>query len=322
MYVVEGLSTRKIAEKIGSTKTRVTTMLKKANIPLRNKSQAVKNIYRDKYQLSEEELRYLYEVKQLSTKEIARKINRSQLYVRKRMKEFGILARESGVAQAMKVGIPVNEKFFDEWSSNMAYVLGFIYADGSLTDYRLTITASLDDSQIIYTIADLISYPRDKIKVRVNKQSNNRYVCLSFSRRYVAKRLNELGVYQNKSKTAQFPNVPKEYMPDFVRGYFDGDGHVTKSHGQIQFGFTCGSIDFIQGLSTILSAVLNKNINIIMDKRGSGNYYLQVHSNRLAKDFYNFIYYSDNVPCLIRKRKKFEEFLCQPCAPSGKECND
>lgn len=26
----------------------------------------------------------------------------------------------------------INEKFFEEWSNDMAYVLGFLYADGSM----------------------------------------------------------------------------------------------------------------------------------------------------------------------------------------------
>ena len=34
----------------------------------------------------------------------------------------------------MGLKYPVNEKFFDAWSSEMAYVLGFIFADGSLED--------------------------------------------------------------------------------------------------------------------------------------------------------------------------------------------
>jgi len=25
----------------------------------------------------------------------------------------------------------------------------------------------------------------------------------------------------------EFPDVPKEYLPDFIRGYFDGDGCIT-----------------------------------------------------------------------------------------------
>lgn len=34
----------------------------------------------------------------------------------------------------MGVKFAVNEKFFHMWSHRMAYVLGFIYADGSLED--------------------------------------------------------------------------------------------------------------------------------------------------------------------------------------------
>ena len=47
----------------------------------------------------------------------------------------------------------VNENFFKKWSSNMAYILGYIYADGNLEncDYiraRYIRIASVDKSSI------------------------------------------------------------------------------------------------------------------------------------------------------------------------------
>lgn len=47
----------------------------------------------------------------------------------------------------------VNESFFKKWSPNMAYVLGYIYADGSLTncDYiraRYLTISSIDKDSI------------------------------------------------------------------------------------------------------------------------------------------------------------------------------
>ena len=41
--------------------------------------------------------------------------------------------------------------------------------------------------------------------------------------------LKNLGLYSNKSLTITFPNetiLPKQYIYDFIRGYFDGDGCI------------------------------------------------------------------------------------------------
>ena len=37
----------------------------------------------------------------------------------------------------------------------------------------------------------------------------------------------ELGLIPKKSLIMQFPEIPGEYFWDFIRGYFDGDGHVS-----------------------------------------------------------------------------------------------
>lgn len=39
--------------------------------------------------------------------------------------------------------------------------------------------------------------------------------------------LESYGCTSRKSKTLEMPKVPKAYLPDFVRGYFDGDGSVS-----------------------------------------------------------------------------------------------
>jgi hypothetical protein len=43
------------------------------------------------------------------------------------------------------------------------------------------------------------------------------------------------GIKPNKSNTVEFPNVPDEYMSHFIRGYFDGDGHIYRSKYYVCF---------------------------------------------------------------------------------------
>lgn len=145
----------------------------------------------------------------------------------------------------------------------MAYVLGFIYADGSVEDASyirgkyLRITST--DLEIILKIKEVIrsNHKVSRYESGLPKRKT-RYV-LRVGDKDIYSDLKKLGLYPNKSKTVKFPNVPKEFLPDFVRGYFDGDGCVTIERSKNIYGetilkrlgtsFTSGSYDFLSVLS-------------------------------------------------------------------------
>lgn len=79
-----------------------------------------------------------------------------------------------------------------------------------------------------------------------------------------------------KSTTLEFPNVPIEYLSDFIRGVWDGDGSLsfTKSGNknknyQRQANLTCASLSFCTELAKILN-INNIKCNIrIHSAKGS-----------------------------------------------------
>jgi Intein/homing endonuclease len=300
LYVNQGLNFREISQVTGWEHSWVRRKVIAFGIPLRSKG----------YELTKEELDKLYNVEKKSTKDIAKEIGRSQCYVRTKMKEFGIESRDSGTAQAMKIGIPFNEDFFNTWSAEMAYVLGFMYADGNLTDNRFRI--QIKDLDHVEKLADVMSIPREYIFSRTDKKYGTTSYGISVSRRDVAARLIELGVIPNKSRVMTFPDVPKEYLKDFIRGYFDGDGTVGFYSNQLSVRFTLGAEEFANKLAEILSETLEHDIKIKFDKRGAGNYIVGFHSTRLATKFYQTFYY-DNCLCMDRKKAVFEAHMPIPC---------
>lgn len=173
----------------------------------------------------------------------------------------------------MGVKYQVNEHFFDIWSPEMAYVLGFLYADGSLEDasylrgkYVRVTSTDLDRIKVIkrllgsqHTIA-----PYDK-----GGNYKTRYLLRIGSHVLYAQLVN-LGVTPRKSLTMRFPHVPKKHLGAFIRGYFDGDGCVyleIRSSGRpkrLLTVFTSGSRRFLQELH----ALLETHANI----RGNGLY--------------------------------------------------
>ncbi len=124
-----------------------------------------------------------------------------------------------------------NKSFFDHWSPEMAYVLGFMIADGYV--YRnsaggMYFCFCSTDLEIIEAIRNVLEADH-KIGVKPpNKKflrSKALYI-LQIGSIDICAKLSVFGIIQNKSLTIAFPEVPARFLGDFVRGYFDGDGSV------------------------------------------------------------------------------------------------
>ena len=159
-----------------------------------------------------------------------------------------------------------NEAFFQTWSSDMAYVLGFFAADGSMYvnprgSHYLAFYSN--DVGILKKI-QLCLESNHKISKRSisGKSAGSRYT-LQIGSKKMYKDLLGLGMMKNKSKFLKFPFVPNEYLGDFVRGYFDGDGNVLfkqyfrkdrqRYKDYLATKFICGSLGFLERLREILS---------------------------------------------------------------------
>ena len=119
--------------------------------------------------------------------------------------------------------------------------------------------------------------------------------------------LNDLGCTPIKSKTIRIPDLKKELIHHFIRGYFDGDGTVgiyknLKSHNWeiLKSGFCSGSELFLQDILNILP-VKNKKISY------RGVYIVQLSLNDSIL-LYNYMYNNDTI-CLIRKKNIFTTYI-------------
>jgi hypothetical protein len=116
-----------------------------------------------------------------------------------------------------------------------AYILGFIYADGCLIDNingrqrRLSIEIQEQDGYILNLLglSTVSRLPYIKIKPKINEMNTQ---VLNISSNDLVNRLIELGCNINKSKVGmKFPDLPKNLIHHFIRGFFDGDGSVTST---------------------------------------------------------------------------------------------
>lgn len=151
----------------------------------------------------------------------------------------------------------LDKEFLDRWSPKMAYVLGFWFADGYMRhekSYRIVFTSK--DYRLLLQIRNCLgsNHPIYQRKDGTGDQ------LIVFSKQIYLKLL-ALGGKRCKSKTIRFPQVPHRYLPDFIRGYFDGDGSVfyttyyvkKKPRTELRSNFTSGSPKFLKDLQNAIA---------------------------------------------------------------------
>jgi len=205
----------------------------------------------------------------------------------------------------------VNNDFFKEWSHDMAYVLGFWWADGCMVGQIFSISQKETDGYLLKQILGVMdsTYPLYK--------SNG---SCSFQIRSVSiiNDIKELGGIENKSKKVVLPCVPDLYLPDFMRGLFDGDGSICLQTGRRSYhaSLTSGSKLFLEQVNKSLIESIpdfrGSNVASVVCKKGRK----MPHNRNLLKDStYHmlrfgvndtkrlgaFLYKNDGL-CLFRKR--------------------
>lgn len=210
------------------------------------------------------------------------------------------------------------ENFFDTWSADMAYVLGYFASDGCMYrnkrgSYYIGFVSV--DPELIAMVKKMMGVNNAIEEYQSPKQNHKRRYTLQIGSKRIYQRLLEIGLTPKKSLTLKFPDIPDKYLPHFVRGYFDGDGCATygkykRSDGRnpqykLAATFTCGSKKFLRQLQKKLCKIGEMGKGCLSPHQ-PGAYNL-AYSLRDARQLYNFMYPTTTVPHLGRKKAKFEE---------------
>lgn len=213
----------------------------------------------------------------------------------------------------------LNQDFFKTWSPDMAYVLGFFAADGSM------LKNSRGAHFIEFTVVD-----REMLEF-IQKVTGSNHVIAARERGGNCKTayrlqigsgtwfsdLTRLGFTQSKSRTLAFPEIPRRYVADFIRGYFDGDGcvffanHFSRERQKniwiFTTSFTSGSRKFLEDLHKKLHTLGLSGGSLKAKERG----FELVFSRRDSLALYRLIYHTGRTAgfALPRKRSVFEKAI-------------
>lgn len=200
-----------------------------------------------------------------------------------------------------------NDDYFEKIDTeDKAYFLGLLFADGNvyLKRHRVQITLANEDAYILKKFADCINYSG---KVYIDREKYSKLILPS---KKMCEDLISLGCTANKSLTLKFPDkVPEELMNHFIRGYFDGDGHISK-HKTLIKPYYYINITSTEEFIITLKDIFNKNnIDVGKSYKRYKNKEVSAHTvyvkNKSAKEFVDYIY-KDATIFLNRKHNVYE----------------
>jgi len=257
----------------------------------------------------------LYLTRKKSLQDIAGLYGVSRVAVYKKLKLYGMQQRSKSEArlEAQKQQklpqqfFDVNERFFDVWSADMAYVLGLLFTDGCVSKAG-TVALSINDLDLLEAIRSVMGSTH---KIEPSKHQKNLFI-FHFAREKMTQKLEDIGLIPNKSLVVKFPEVPFEYIPDFLRGVFDGDGSVffDKRNPKLQLvsTFTGGSQCFMIDLEKNLNRLGLPQRKIYKQQTKNGYCYKIVYGHKDSIALFSVLYGNmKNGLYLERKYKRFLE---------------
>ena len=173
-----------------------------------------------------ENLAFEFQTTKISLTEMGKRENVDRRTLAKHFKALGIeIINKQNCSK-------FNEHIFDEIDSEeKSYWLGFIFADGYISSsplredvksiYQFELSLGLKDQEHLEKFRVFMEYEKPLLV--------DTYRCrFAVASKHLWSTLNNYGCTPNKSLTLNFPNVPEHLIRHFIRGYFDGDGCISR----------------------------------------------------------------------------------------------
>lgn len=210
------------------------------------------------------------------------------------------------------------------WNANLAYAIGLITTDGSLSKDKRHIIFTSTDIPLLRTFKKCLSLNN---KITISPQgfkSSKQAYRLQFGNVQFYNWLLKIGLFSNKTLTIGKMLIPDKYFPDFIRGHLDGDGSIITypdrylTHIKAKYVYKRLIVylmsasqkhmtwirERIYKLTGIHGALLIKT-----RKQRTNPCYVLKFSKKESIILLNWIYYRNKLPYLKRKYLKAKKYL-------------
>lgn len=242
--------------------------------------------------------------KGISALELEKKYNLSKGYLYRWFNKLDLPLRSNSINSRKYT---FNQDYFERIDSeDKAYWLGFIYADGFITPKRkhsnrgLGISLSIKDKEHLQKLNMCLNSntPVNEYIERSGFAKDSKYCRVIYISEKLASDLINNGVYENKTDIINAPStIPYEFIKDFIRGYFDGDGSVwQQKDAQTSISFV-GTDDLLHFIMKYLidNKVILREYPLNKRKEGQIVSDFKFGGNRNSFRFLDFIYNKANV---------------------------
>lgn len=216
----------------------------------------------------------------------------------------------------------VNEQFFSKWTVDTAYILGFFTADGCMTRSQKKNSYYIEFVSTDHDVLEKIQFSmKAKQKISQKKQNKGAEGKIAYRIQIGSKKifldLKRIGFSTAKSNSVRLPHIPNSFFADFLRGYFDGDGCISrgkyyprnrnKARNYLSVRFTSGSHTFLQEIRQRIVLIIKTNNGSLIAKQNSG--YELMFSTLDSIKILRYIYQRENCLCMERKQREAQSIL-------------
>ena len=234
-------------------------------------------------------------------KQLGKEFNCSYPTIRNLLNKHKIKSRGN------KQGYPRDEFYFNKIDTEeKAYWLGFLYADGCVHSNNYEISINITDKEHIEKFKAAIKAFNHNITEIQDKRFQNAKTLYQFSikDKQLHQDLIKWGCIPQKSLLInKIPNIPRDYVSHFLRGYFDGDGslHYLRGTNNYRISFV-GTKDFLNDIQKELQTNVSLQSNI-----AGKAYVLQIAGRRQIETILNYLY--NNSKENNRLNRKYQKYL-------------
>ena len=208
-----------------------------------------------------------------------------------------------------------NENYFSTIDNeDKAYWLGFLAADGCVHGHYCILTLQKKDREQIEKFRDTLGITTIQIRdysqiTRTGKKCD--YSTLSIGCKQLTDDLKKHGVIERKSLILQPPQISDDFIYDWIRGYFDGDGSI--SYSQKNNRWQCNCISTKEILEWMQEKLNIQNTKPFQAKRKESNekcWTLHWNGRLNCLSTMNLIYKNNTAKIyLTRKHLLYEQLL-------------
>lgn len=204
-------------------------------------------------------------------------------------------------------------KVSSKWTGELAYAIGLITSDGSLSIDRRHINFTSKDRVLVQTFKESLGIENRIGRKARGYEREKKYYQVQFGDVLFYQFLVSLGLTPNKSKTIAALAIPDRHFFDFLRGHFDGDGTFYsywdprwKSSFMFYTVFISASMAHLLWLRAQLHRFLDVKGHITYGEKRNAYHlkYAKAESLKILPKLYEH-----PAPCLLRKRLKIQKAL-------------